>query len=51
VNALQVAFEHLFESEEKRTEAHRVSQELNDCLTPVYVALRAKGYNRKELWG
>jgi uncharacterized protein YeaO (DUF488 family) len=51
VNAFQVAFKHLFESEEKRAEAHRVSKELNDYLTPVYIALRAKGYNRKELWG
>lgn len=49
IRALEAVFELLFESEEKRAEAERVSQELIDYLTPVYIALRAKGYNSKEL--
>lgn len=51
IKVFKMAIEHLFESDKTRVIAEQASKELNDYLTPVYVALRAKGYNRKELWG
>ncbi len=42
--------EHCLESDETLTMARKLSKELEDYLTPVYVALRLKGYNRKELY-
>lgn len=51
IRIFSMAMEHISESVEARAVSDQASKEMNDCLTPVYIALRAKGYNRKELWG
>lgn len=51
IHSYQAASKHLFESPEARRLVEQASEELNSYLTPVYVALREKGYNRKELRG
>lgn len=51
IKTFSLAMVDIFESDEARAVGEQASKEMNDCLTPVYVALRVKGYNRKELWG
>ena len=50
IRIFSMAMEHIFESDQAKAVGEQASKEINDCLTPVYVALRLKGYNRKELW-